>query len=77
MAKPLNYEKFVLLFTNQHTKDMHERQVGVLQRVCRHNPDGFAIGDLPHVQQLVQLALEKVRSIALCLSSLQLSWSYC
>lgn len=60
LDKALNYEKFIQLFTNQHTKNMHDRQVGVLQRVCRHNPSGFAIADLPHVQQLVQLALEKV-----------------
>jgi hypothetical protein len=62
LSKPLSFDKFIQLFTNQHTRDMHERQVGVLQRVCRHNPDGFAIADLPHIQQLVQLALEKVHA---------------
>ena len=61
LSKQLNYEKFVLLFTNQHTKDMHDRQVSSLQRVCRHNPNGFAIMDLPHIQQLVELALGKVQ----------------
>ena len=62
LGKALSFDKFIQLFTNQHTRDMHERQVGVLQRVCRHNPDGFAIADLPHIQQLVQLALEKAHS---------------
>jgi hypothetical protein len=60
LTKELNYDKIIKLFTNRHTCELYDRQIAVINRVCRHNPNGFYIKDLPYVQQLFGFVKENV-----------------
>jgi len=60
LNKQLNYEKIIKLFTNKHSKDLHERQIAVVKRVCRHNPEGFKICELHFIQEVITLVNAKV-----------------
>mmetsp|Transcript_32935 Transcript_32935/g.63262 ORF Transcript_32935/g.63262 Transcript_32935/m.63262 type:complete len:884 (-) Transcript_32935:291-2942(-) len=59
-ANEVAYEKLVLLFTSAHCADLHDRHVGVVERVCRVNPNGFAIRDLPHIERILRFVTDKV-----------------
>jgi hypothetical protein len=62
LTKELNYEKIIKLFTNRHTCELYDRQIAVINRVCRHNPNGFYIKDLPYIQQMFGFAKQNVES---------------
>lgn len=58
--KPLNLDKVVALFHNQHTADLFDRQVSVLNRLCRKYTGGFFVGDLGHVREILEATAERV-----------------
>lgn len=50
-------EKLIALFTGPNSADLYDRHVAAMQRLCRNNAAGFAIRDLPKVQQVLELSV--------------------
>ncbi|GIL72923.1 hypothetical protein Vretifemale_3064 [Volvox reticuliferus] len=57
----VDLDKVIALFTGPNSADLHERHVAAINRLCRSNPNGFAIRDLPKVQQVLQLSVALLR----------------
>ena len=51
-------DRVLKLFSGPNSAEMYERHVSAVERLCRNNIGGFAIRDLPKVQQLLQLTLQ-------------------
>ncbi|GLI68965.1 hypothetical protein VaNZ11_013493 [Volvox africanus] len=67
----VDLDKVIALFTGPNSADLHERHVAAINRLCRSNPNGFAIRDLPKVQQVLELSVALLRrGIALFLEPL-------
>ncbi|KXZ56694.1 hypothetical protein GPECTOR_1g625 [Gonium pectorale] len=50
-------DKVIALFTGPNSADLFERHVAAISRLCHSNSAGFAIRDLPKVQQVLELSL--------------------
>ena len=51
-------EKIIALFEGAHSSALHERHQAAIARLCYSTGDlGFAISDLPKVQQIFELTL--------------------
>ncbi|KAG2443045.1 hypothetical protein HYH02_009460 [Chlamydomonas schloesseri] len=50
-------EKLIALFTGPNSADLYDRHGAAIQRLCKNNASGFAIRDLPKVQQVLELSL--------------------
>lgn len=75
LSAPLNLAKVLNLFLNKHTCELSERQCNAMRRMCRHNPNGFDLRDLPCINRIMTLAcdrLEDERFIAPLCGVLQL-----
>jgi hypothetical protein len=42
-----------MLFTHRHSKDLHERQVATIYRLCKHYKEGFYVNDLKKLNQIL------------------------
>jgi hypothetical protein len=56
-STPVDLDKVILLFEQPNSRDLHERHVAAIGRLCKTNSMGFAIRDLPKVQQILELSL--------------------
>jgi hypothetical protein len=51
-------DNVIKLFTGPNSAALHERHVAAVNRLCKNNVNGFAIRDLPKVQQVLELTLQ-------------------
>jgi len=58
--KQLDFDKVFELFRNSHSKDMVDRHVAVVVRICRASSGGFAIRDLPHMEKLLRMLFTRI-----------------
>mmetsp|Transcript_28281 Transcript_28281/g.34349 ORF Transcript_28281/g.34349 Transcript_28281/m.34349 type:complete len:858 (-) Transcript_28281:68-2641(-) len=56
----LNYEKLIGLFKGEYSSVLEDRHIGVVDRVCRVNSEGFAIRDLPHIEVILNFLMQKI-----------------
>ncbi|GMH36298.1 hypothetical protein BSKO_04166 [Bryopsis sp. KO-2023] len=61
MSQKTDIDKVLDLFTEPLSADMHDRHAIAIDRLCRNNSNGFAIRDLPSVQQVLELSLALAR----------------
>ena len=61
-AKQLNYEKIFRLFEDKHTRDLTERQVAVVNRVCKQNEAGFRMAELEPVCRLLTTVRDRLEA---------------
>jgi len=57
----VSYDKVIGLFTHRHSAEMYDRHVAAIHRMCRNAADGFAIRELPKVEQILKFTLELLR----------------
>jgi len=50
----------VSLFTNKHAKDMHDRQIHTLARICQTYEGGFFVADLPILREIIEHVAARV-----------------
>eukprot|EP00195_Chlamydomonas_chlamydogama_P007748 CAMPEP_0202890108 /NCGR_PEP_ID=MMETSP1392-20130828/615_1 /ASSEMBLY_ACC=CAM_ASM_000868 /TAXON_ID=225041 /ORGANISM="Chlamydomonas chlamydogama, Strain SAG 11-48b" /LENGTH=1052 /DNA_ID=CAMNT_0049573609 /DNA_START=191 /DNA_END=3349 /DNA_ORIENTATION=- len=50
-------DRMIKLFTGPNSSELYERHAAAIDRLCKSNPTGFAIRDLPRVQQIFELTL--------------------
>ncbi|GLC35790.1 hypothetical protein PLESTB_000494500 [Pleodorina starrii] len=53
----VDLDKVIALFTGPNSADLYDRHIAAINRLCRSNPNGFAIRDLPKVQQVLELSI--------------------
>lgn len=51
-----------LLVTQQHSRELYGRHVAAIEALCRDNPTGFAVRDLPRIVQVLQIAINLISS---------------
>ncbi len=56
-APAVPIEKVLKLFTGANSQQLYDRHMSALDRLCKANASGFAIKDLPQIQQLLELTL--------------------
>lgn len=63
MSAP-DLEKVIALFQGPNSSDLYERHCTAIQRLCKEasSQGGFAIRDLPRVQQVLELTLKLLSS---------------
>lgn len=54
-------DKLIALFTGPNSHDLHDRHVAAILKLCKGNQQGFAIRDLPKVQQILELSVALLR----------------
>ena len=47
------YDTLLMLFSHRHSKDLYDRQIATIQRLCRHFKDGFFVKDLKKLNQIL------------------------
>jgi len=50
-------DKVIALFTGKNSQELYERHLAAIERLCQSNATGFAIKDLPKVQQILEITL--------------------
>ena len=60
----MNYDKVISLFTSRHSSELYDRHVAAIHRMCRSATNGFAIRELPKVEQVLIFTLELLRKTA-------------
>jgi len=60
LSKELNYAKIIKIFSHPDTMNLYSRQVAQLRRVSRHNPQGFMLGHLGDIREILLLSLGRV-----------------
>lgn len=55
-------EKIIKLFNGPNSANLHERHCVAIERLCESSSNGFAVGDLPKVQHILELTLSLLRS---------------
>lgn len=58
----VSYDKVINLFTHRHSSELYDRHVAAIHRMCRSAADGFAIRELPKIEQILKFTLELLRS---------------
>jgi hypothetical protein len=58
----VDYPRILTFFENPDTADQHARQLALLKKVCRHNPDGFPLADLGYLSALLYLAHQRIQA---------------
>jgi len=53
----MDLERVIALFTGKNSEDLYERHLAAIERLCQSNATGFAIKDLPKVQQILEITL--------------------
>ena len=61
-SKPLNYDKIFRLFEDKHTRDLTERQVAVINRVCKQSEAGFRMAELEPVCRLLTTVRDRLEA---------------
>ncbi len=54
-ANPRDLDKIIKLFQGPNSSELYDRHCAAIDRLCSASPDGFAIQDLPKVQQITEL----------------------
>ena len=54
-------DKLIALFNGPNSHDLHDRHVAAILKLCKGNQQGFAIRDLPKVQQILELSVALLR----------------
>ena len=54
----VSYDKVISLFTSRHSSELYDRHVAAIHRMCRSAANGFAIRELPKVEQVLVFTLE-------------------
>ncbi len=55
-------DKLIKLFTGEISVELHDRHCASIDRLCNASGDGFAIQDLPKIQQIMELTLGLLES---------------
>ncbi|KAF5830681.1 hypothetical protein DUNSADRAFT_14196 [Dunaliella salina] len=53
----MDLDKVITLFTSKNSQELYERHLAAIERLCHSNATGFAIKDLPKVQQILEITL--------------------
>ena len=62
LSREINYGRIARLFTDETTAELYERQAAMMERVCRHNADGYKLKHLAEVQAIMELAAARVEA---------------
>lgn len=62
VRSPPDLDALIKLFTGPNSATLYERHYASIERLCSSNAGGFALADLPKVQQIVELTFELLRS---------------
>ncbi len=54
-------DKIVKLFEGPNSQDLHERHVAAIERLCKSSAGGFAIRDLPKIQQVLEVTFRLIQ----------------
>ena len=55
----VDFERVLALFLGPHSQELYERHISAIERLCKATAtSGFAIKDLPKVQQILELTLK-------------------
>jgi hypothetical protein len=54
-AQAVDLDQLIKLFKGPNSASLHERHCASIEKLCRSNADGFALKDLPKVQELLEL----------------------
>eukprot|EP00873_Tetraselmis_striata_P001553 jgi/Tetstr1/421817/TSEL_012718.t1 len=57
----VSYDKVIGLFTHSLSSELYDRHVAAIHRMCRAASEGFAIRELPKVDQIVQFTIALLR----------------
>ena len=52
-AEPDVYDTLIMLFTHRHSKDLHDRQISTIHRLCKKYKEGFFVNDLRKLNQIL------------------------
>eukprot|EP00955_Chlamydomonas_euryale_P040744 351801-Chlamydomonas_euryale.AAC.7 len=55
-------DEVIKLFTGPNSASIYERHYASIERLCKANTDGFALADLPKVQEVLELSFQLLRS---------------
>ena len=47
------FDTLLMLFTHRHSKDLHERQIATIIRLCKKYREGFYVNDLKRLNQIL------------------------
>lgn len=61
LTQNVDFDKIIQLFTGPNSSDLYERHVSAVERLCKSSSSGFAIRDLPKVQQVLELTLQLLK----------------
>jgi hypothetical protein len=50
-------DKLIKLFTDGNSSELYDRHCAAIERLCSSSTEGFAIQDLPRLQQILELTL--------------------
>ncbi|GFH17977.1 uncharacterized protein HaLaN_14707, partial [Haematococcus lacustris] len=58
MSAAPNLDKVIALLTGRNSQELEARHLAAIDKLCASSKDGFAIRDLPKVQQILEITVQ-------------------